>query len=302
MTATGSQHNSRAYRIAIASIAVAFAGMALKYVAYLMTGSVALYSDALESIVNVVTAAVAFIAVNVSARPPDDAHPFGHHKAEFLSAVLSGTMITIAAMLIFRAAYDAFMDPRPLTQPVGGLAVNALAAVLNGAWSWQLVRTGRQFRSPALVADGWHLFTDVMTSVGVLAGLILATFTGWYILDPLLAAVVAANILWAGYKITLKSVSGLLDEAASADIEARIKAAIKASGSGAIEAHDIRTRHAGQVTFIEFHLVVDGDMTVRELHAICDRIEETMRRDVEGAQVVIHVEPEHKSKDGALVI
>lgn len=283
-------------RTALASIAVAFAVMALKYIAYLLTGSVALYSDALESIVNVVTAVAALVAVKVSAQPPDKNHPFGHYKAEYFSAVLEGVLIVVAALLIFHEAWQAFQNPRTLEEPAAGLAVNTLASLVNGMWSWYLISRGRRWRSPALVADGWHLMTDVATSVGVVLGLILALITGWAILDPLLAAIVAINILWAGYKIMSDSVGGLMDEAVGADIEARIREAIKANGGGALQAHDIRSRHAGAATFIEFHLVVPGEMTVNEAHEICDRIEAALESEIAGSDVSIHVEPEHKAK------
>ena len=283
--------------IGAASIVVALAVMGLKYAAFLVTGSVALYSDALESIVNLVTAFAALLAINISARPADRNHPFGHHKAEYLSAVLEGVLIVGAAILIFREAYDAFITPRVIEDFGLGVAISGLATVLNGGWSAFLIRSGRRLRSPALVADGWHLLTDVMTSVGVLAGLLLAWLTGFQVLDPLLAVAVACYILWSGSRIALSSLSGLLDEAADAEIQTRIRDAIQRSGGGALEAHDVRTRQAGRVTFIEFHLVVPGAMTVNAAHAICDRLEAEIESEIEGSEVVIHVEPEYKSKD-----
>ncbi len=286
----------RASSVATASIAVAIGVMGLKYIAYLWTDSVALYSDALESIVNVITAIAALAAVRVGARPADRSHPFGHHKAEYFSAVLGGSLIIVAALLILREAYGALFEPRMIDEPAAGLAMNALASVLNATWAWFLINRGRTWRSPALVADGWHLATDVWTSVGVLAGLVLATLTGWAILDPLLATAVAANILWAGYKITIDSMGGLMDESVSAGIEAQIRVAIKSSGGGALEAHDIRTRRAGRATFIEFHLVVPGTMTVSDAHDICDRIEHKLEAEIEGSDVSIHLEPDSKAK------
>jgi cation diffusion facilitator family transporter len=270
--------------------------MALKYAAYLRTGSAALYSDALESIVNVVAGAAALIAVRVSAMPPDRKHPFGHHKAEFFSAVLEGSLIVVAAVLIFQEAYQAWLNPRTLTEPAEGLAINAVAGVINAGWAAYLISRGRAWKSPALSAGGWHILTDVATSVGVLAGLLLSLWTGITQLDPILAALVGANILWAGYRITMSSMSSLLDEAASSEDQDRIRAAIQDCGAGAIQAHDIRTRHAGRVTFIEFHLVVPGNMTVLESHTICDRIEEALKQRIPGSQIVIHVEPDHKAK------
>lgn len=282
--------------IAAGSIGIALLVMGLKYAAYLVTGSVALYSDALESIVNLAAALAALAAIHVSTQPADKNHPFGHHKAEYLSAVLEGVLIVVAALLIIREAYDAFVHPRTIEQFGLGMAFSAVATLLNGGWAFFLIRSGRAFRSPALVADGWHLLSDVLTSVGVIAGLVLAAVTGLAVLDPLLAVIVAGYILWSGSRIVVTSLSGLLDEAADAAIEARIGEAIRRSGGGALEAHDVRTRQAGRATFIEFHLVVPGSMTVHDAHEICDRLEAEIEGEIEGSEVVIHVEPEHKAK------
>ncbi len=287
---------SRHQLVAANSIIIALAVMGIKYVAYLMTGSVALFSDALESIVNLLTAIAALIAIRVGAHPPDRGHPFGHHKAEYFSAVLEGTLIIIAALLIFREAWAALLEPRALTEPVAGLAVNGLATAINAGWAWLLINRGRAWNSPALTGDAKHLLADVITSVGVLAGLILATLTGWSILDPLLAAGVALNILRMGYELARESMSQLLDAAAPPEIEARIREAIKSNADGALQAHDVRTRTAGPTTFIEFHLVVPGAMSVEAAHDICDRLEDAIEASIAGAQVVIHVEPEYKAK------
>ena len=285
-----------ASRIAAGSIAVALVVMAVKYVAYLMTGSVALYSDALESIVNVMTAVVALMAMRIGMRPPDRNHQFGHHKAEFFAAIFEGAMIIVAAILILMKAAAAIRTGTTLENPGAGLAVNALASAVNAAWAWILIIRGRKWRSPALEADGWHLTSDVITSAGVLLGLLLAMATGWYFLDPLLAAIVALNILWIGYRIASQSMSTLMDQAASPRIEAQIRNAIAANGGGALQAHDIRTRQAGRALFIEFHLVVPGNMTVAEAHVICDRLEDALEAEIEGSEVVIHVEPDDKAK------
>lgn len=281
---------------AAGSIVVAVAVMGIKYLAYLKTGSVALYSDALESIVNLLTAVAALAAIRVGLRPPDADHPFGHHKAEYLSAVLEGALIIVAAVMIIREAVDAFQTPRTLTEPALGLAINGVATALNAGWALLLVNRGRSWGSMALVADGKHILADVVTSVGVFVGLVLATLTGWQILDPLLAIAVALNILWTGYGLARESMSGLLDERATPEIEARIRSAIAANGAGALEAHDIRTRHAGRMTFIEFHLVVPGDMTVAAAHEICDRLEDAIEAELVDADVIIHVEPDEKAK------
>jgi cation diffusion facilitator family transporter len=285
-----------AVQASVGSIVVGLVVLGLKIAAYWMTGSVALYSDALESIVNLITAGVALYAIHVSAQPADRRHQFGHHKAEYFSAVLEGVLIVVAALLIFHEAYDAFLRPRALSEPLRGLAINGLATAVNAGWSYFLLTWGRNQRSPALVGDGWHLLTDVATSVGVIIGLLLAMLTGWQLLDPALAALVAANILWAGWRLVRESVSGLMDEAVTSEVARHIRQVISDNAHGAIEAHDVKTRTAGRVTFIEFHLVVPGSMTVAASHLICDRIEEALTKDVHGAQVLIHVEPEEEAK------
>jgi cation diffusion facilitator family transporter len=296
MTATPFQSAGKLKLAAMVSIAVAVAVMGLKSLAYWRTGSAALYSDALESIVNLVTAAVALYAIHVALQPADRRHQFGHHKAEYFSAVIEGALIIVAALLILREAYDAYVSPRILTDLAAGLGINAIATAINAGWCTFLIRWGRRQRSPALVADGWHLLTDVLTSIGVLVGLGLATLTGWQVLDPALAALVALNILWAGWRLVRQSVSGLMDEAVTSDVARHIREIIAANAEGAIEAHDLKTRTAGRVTFIEFHLVVPGTMTVATSHQICDRLEAALTEAVQGAEVLIHVEPEDEAK------
>jgi cation diffusion facilitator family transporter len=296
MTATSLQPAAKLKLAALVSIAMAAVVMGLKFLAYWRTGSAALYSDALESIVNLVTAAVALYTIHIAFQPADRRHQFGHHKAEYFSAVIEGVLIVVAALLILHEAYDAFVRPRTLNDLATGLGLNAIATGINAAWCAFLIRWGRRQRSPALVADGWHLLTDVFTSVGVLIGLGLATLTGWQYLDPLLAALVALNILWAGWRLVRESVSGLMDEAVTAEVARRIGEVIAANAEGAIEAHDVKTRTAGRVTFIEFHLVVPGSMTVATSHEICDRLEAALIEAVHGAEVLIHVEPEKEAK------
>lgn len=293
---------SKVQTIALGSILVGVLVLALKYAAYVLTGSIALYSDALESVVNVVTAIVAFIAVRTSAIPADADHPYGHHKAEYFSAVIVGALIVVAAVLILHEAYGAIVAPRALHVSIEGLAVNGLAGVINGLWCWVLIRRGRRSRSPALVADGKHLLTDVLSSAGVLAGVALAAVTGWSILDPALAALVALNIVWSGSKLLRESVGGLMDKAVPPQVLARIRDVIATNAEGAIEAHDLRTRQAGPMTFIDFHLVVPGDMAVSEAHDICDRIERALRDQIKDVLITIHVEPANKAKHAGIVV
>jgi cation diffusion facilitator family transporter len=283
-------------RLAFWSIVVAFVVLGLKLLAWWLTGSVALYSDALESTVNVIAAVAAFWAIRVSHTPADQDHPFGHHKAEYFSAVLEGVLIVMAALLIFVEVARAWATPMPLDQPWTGLAINSVASVVNLFWAQLLIRTGRAERSPALVADGRHIMTDVVTSVGVVAGLIAAVLTGWKILDPALAVIVALNILWQGWNVIGSSVQGLMDRAVDRQEHIRIRDIISANSRGAMEVHDLKTRIAGRATFIEFHLIVDGDMSVRESHVICDRIEEALKAEIPSVRITIHVEPDDEAK------
>jgi cation diffusion facilitator family transporter len=270
--------------------------MSLKFIAWRLTGSVALYSDALESIVNVIAATAAFWAIRISHTPADQDHPFGHHKAEYFSAVLEGVLIVVAALLILAEVWRAWQMPATLDQPWPGLAVNGAATAINLVWATLLIRTGRSHRSPALVADGKHIMTDVITSIGVIAGLIGAVATGWTILDPALAVIVALNILWQGWHVIGSSVQGLMDRAVGTEEHMRIRDIISANSKGALEVHDLKTRIAGRATFIEFHLVVDAGMTVGESHVICDRIEDALRAEIPSVRVIIHVEPDDEAK------
>ena len=285
-----------ATRLAMGSVAVALVVLGLKAVAWWLTGSVALLADALESIVNVAAAAAALAAVRYSALPADANHPYGHAKAEYFSAVLEGVLIVVAALLILNEAWGALQAPRAPEQPGLGLAVSAVASGVNAAWALVLMRRGRALRSPALIADARHLWSDVVTSVGVIAGVGLVVLTGVLWLDPLLAALTAGNILFSGFRLLRESVGGLMDEAVPPPTLDRIRHIVAREAEGAIEAHDLRSRHAGRFTFLEFHLVVPGAMTVRESHDICDRIEGALKAELENAVITIHVEPEGKAK------
>ncbi|SEL90177.1 cation diffusion facilitator family transporter [Roseovarius azorensis] len=295
---------NRVLRLAIGSLIVGLAVLSLKALAWALTGSLALMSDALESLVNVAAALAVIAALRVAKRPADSNHPYGHHKAEFFSAVLEGVLIVIAALFILREAWAGFLDPRALDAPFLGMAINAGASLINGAWAVLLIRNGRRYRSPALVADGRHLMTDVVSSVGVLIGIGLAIATGWWILDPAMAVLVALNILWSGWGVIKGSLSGLMDEAVSDDELDEIRGIIATAASDdvAIEAHDLRTRHAGPVTFIDFHLVMPGETTVETAHDLCDRIEAALMAVLPDARVTIHVEPEHKAKHSGIVV
>ena len=293
----------RAERFALGSIILGCLVLGLKGVAWWLTGSAALYSDALESIVNVAASVVALVALRFAALPADANHPYGHDKAEFFAAVIEGVLIVVAALSIFVHAWHVWLDPHPLALPLQGLALNAIATLINGGWSLVLTRVGRQLRSPALAADGKHLMADVVTSLGIAAGVGVAIVSGMLILDPIIAGLTGLYVLWSGMHMISGSVGGLMDAAPEPAVLARIRELVAESAAGAIEAHDLRTRSAGRLTFLQFDLVVPGTMTVAASHEICDRIEDKLHAEMEHLVVTIHVEPEEKAKQhGVLVI
>ncbi|UDF28588.1 UNVERIFIED_ORG: cation diffusion facilitator family transporter [Roseateles sp. XES5] len=297
----GNSDGNTVKRLALWGIPLSLGVMGLKLVAWWVTGSVALLSDGLESSVNVVAAIVAFAAISYAAKPADKTHPFGHHKAEYLSAVLEGVLIVVAALLIVMEAVPAVLAPVPMEAPLLGLVINFAAGVINAAWAYVLIRAGRRYRSPALSADGQHILSDVVTSIGVLVGLVLAIVTGYAVLDPLLAVLVALNILYQGWKVIAHSVDGLMDHAVEREEAEAIQAAIAANGAGSLGVHDLKTRRAGSATFVDFHLVVSAAMPVGEAHEICDRLEDAISAVQPGAQVAIHVEPETEKAHGIKV-
>lgn len=289
-------------KVAYGSLAVGLVVLGLKAYAAAATGSIALFSDALESVVNVVTAIVALVAVKLAARPADASLPYGYHKAEYFSAVVIGIFIAVAAIVIFNEAWHGFFEPRLFDADPFGLGVSVVATGLNAVWAYFLIRTGKRHRSPSLSADGRHLATDVVSTLGVLIGVLLTVVTGFAQLDAILAGLVAITILWSGAQLIRQSVIGLMDVAVPAGTLNRIREIISVQADGAIEAHDIRTRQAGKATFIDFHLVVPGAMSVADAHGICDRIEAKLREAVADAMITIHVEPEEKAKHSGIVV
>ncbi len=302
---TGGQAKSSGARrtrtLAFWTIPLSLLVLGIKLLAWRLTGSVALLSDALESIVNVVAAIAAFVAIVYAAKPADHDHQFGHHKAEYISAVIEGVAIVVASLLIFREAIGELFDPSMPTDVGLGLGVNIFASLINGVWAYMLISAGRSMRSPALVADGKHIRTDVVTSVGVVIGLGIALATGYPIFDPLIALAVAAHILYAGWQLIAESVGGLMDAALTGDEEDAIRKAIYDNASGSSDVHDLKTRRAGSAAFIDFHLVVSEDMTVGEAHDICDRLEGAIKKAIPGSTLAIHVEPEGVKPHGVRV-
>jgi cation diffusion facilitator family transporter len=283
-------------KLAFGSIVVSLIVLLIKGIAYEITGSVALFSDALESIINVVSSITALMAIGFAAQPPDAEHPYGHGKAEYLSAVAIGVMIVLAGIAILREAYAGIIAPQPIDAPLLGLGISSIATVMNAVWSTVLIRLGRRERSAALVSDGKHLLADVVTSAGVVIGVGLVVVSGILVLDSIIAALVALHVLWSGWDVIRENSGGLLDEAAPADEIERIKEIIAANSEEAIETHAVRTRLAGKATFVDFHLVVPGAMTVSRSHAICDRLEAALDEILDEAIVTIHVEPEDEAE------
>ncbi len=292
----------RAQRVAVGSIPVSLAALAMKTAGWWLTGSSAIFSDALETLVNVAAAVLTLAALRLAVKPADENHPFGHAKAEFFAAVTEGALIVGAAAIILQEAWHVWRHAEPLTLSPVGIGLTLAGAVVNGLWAVFLLRAGRETRSPALAADGRHLMADVLTSLGVVAGIGLVFATGLSELDPLLAALVAVYILGSGFHLIRESVGGLMDEATDPAMLARIRTIVAEQAAGAIEAHDLRTRRAGRTTFLEFHLVVPGAMSVADAHVICDRIEGALKSDLRGLVPTIHVEPEGKAKHHGVVV
>lgn len=293
--------NALVRKLAFWGIPFSFLVLGLKLSAWWVTGSVALLSDGLESTVNVVAAFIAYFVIRYAQKPADDDHQFGHHKAEYISAVVEGVLIVVAALLIVKEAWGGLFEPRLPEAPVLGLAINAFAGGLNAVWATILIRVGRRHASPALTADGHHIMSDVVTSIGVLIGLVLAIVTGYAILDPLLAILVAINILIQGSKVILHSLSGLMDKAVEPEEDEAIKKAIAENSAGVLNVHDLKTRRAGSAAFIDFHVVVPASMSVGAAHEICDRLEDAIRGVIPGATLAIHVEPESEQAHGVRV-
>jgi cation diffusion facilitator family transporter len=279
-------------RFAWLSVAAALATIALKAAAWWLTGSVGLLSDALESLVNLAAAFLALWMLRVAAAPPDEEHPYGFSKAEYFSAGIEGGLIVLAAAGILLAALPRLASPTPLDMPALGLALTAIATLLNFAVAGSLIRAGRRFHSITLEADGRHLMTDVWTSAGVFLGVALVFATGIYWLDPLIALAVAAHIVWTGASLMRRSVKGLLDTAISAGDKAEVTRLFNEySRRYGIAFHALRTRQAGARRFLSFHILVPDAWTVSQAHKLSEELEERIRSLVPNASIDTHIEP-----------
>jgi cation diffusion facilitator family transporter len=281
----------RLTKFAWLSIAAAMLTIALKSEAYLLTGSVGLLSDAAESLVNLVAAVVALIALNVAARPADENHHFGHGKAEYFSAGIEGLMIFVAAAFILVSSVQRFLHPAALESIGLGLVISSVASAVNGAVGVLLLRAGKAHRSVTLSADGKHLLTDVWTSVGVIIGVLLVGLTGWQRLDPIVAAIVGVNILVTGYRLVSQSVVSLLDAALPAEDLARVTAVLDTMRTTEIDFSDLRSRESGRHRFISLTVLVPGTWSVEQGHSVCDDVEAGISQDLADTAVQTHLEP-----------
>ncbi len=279
-------------RFAWLSVGAAFATIALKTLAWWLTGSVGLLSDALESIVNLAAALLAVTMLRVAASPPDENHPYGFSKAEYFAAGIEGALIVLAAAGILASAIPRLLEPEPLESPGLGLTLSVAASGINLAVGLLLIRIGRQHHSIALEADGHHLMTDVWTSAGVIIGVALVFMTGWLRLDPLIALGVAAHIVWTGLRLMRRSWRGLLDAAISTEDTAEVtKLFAEYSKRYGVSFHALRTRQAGKRRFISFHFLVPDAWSVAQAHRLSEEIEERIRSLVPNASIFTHIEP-----------
>jgi cation diffusion facilitator family transporter len=283
--------HSGASKFAALSIAAALATIALKTLAWWLTDSVGLLSDAIEGTINLVGATVALAMISVAARPPDSDHAFGYTKAEYFASGLEGTLILLAAIAIGFAAIDRLITPRPLEHVGAGLAVSAAASLINYGVARRLHQAGQHYRSIALEADARHLMTDVWTSAGVIFGVAAVWVTGWARLDPLIALAVAANIVWSGYRLMQRSIHGLLDRALPPDRMRVLEGALERYRARGIDFHALRTRQAGTRSFVTLHVLVPAAWTVAQGHDLAHEVEKDIHAVLPDAVVLTHVEP-----------
>lgn len=278
-------------RLVYLSIAASVVTIALKFTAWALTGSVGLLSDALESVVNLAAALFALVVVQWSTRPPDEEHAYGHEKADYLSAGVEGALILLAAVAIGFSAVDRLLNPAEIDSVGIGLAVAVVASLVNLGVGLKLIAAGREYSSLPLEADGKHLMTDVWTSVGVVIAVAAVALTGWEPLDPLIALVVAANIVVTGARLVRRSTDGLLDRALSDEELATVDRALATFSGEDVQFHALRTRRAGSRAFVSVHVLVPGHWSVQRGHDLAERIDEALRTELGHATIFTHLEP-----------
>jgi len=273
------------------SIAAAILTIGLKSLAYALTGSVGLLSDAIESGVNLVAAIMALAMLTIAARPPDEEHAFGHSKAEYFSSGVEGALILVAAASIIWTAVGRLLNPQPLEALGIGIALSTAASLINFGVAYVLFRAGKRYQSITLEADARHLMTDVLTTAGVLVGLVVVTLTGWLILDPLIAIGVAINIVWSGSGLVRRSILGLMDTAIPAEEQSKVVKILDGHATNGVQYHDLRTRQAAAEQFISVHVLVPGKWSVQRGHDLLEKIESDIHEALPRALITTHLEP-----------
>jgi cation diffusion facilitator family transporter len=290
-TGTSAERRGRLLRLVYLSIAAAVVTIAMKFGAWAVTGSVGLLSDAAESVVNLVAALFALVVVQWSTRPPDEEHTYGHEKADYLSAGVEGALILLAAVTIGVSAVDRLMNPTEITDVGVGIAIAIAASLVNFGVGRRLIRAGREYQSVTLESDGRHLMTDVVTSCGVVVAVAAVAITGWDPLDPLIALVVAGNIVVTGVRLVRRSTDGLLDRALSADELARINEVLGTFASDEVQFHALRTRRAGSRAFVSTHVLVPGGWSVQRGHDLAEQVDAALHEALGHVTVFTHLEP-----------
>lgn len=290
---TQRQPMTRVQRAMLVSMAAALATIGLKFGAYFLTGSVGLYSDAMESFVNLAAAILGFVLLGIAAAPADDEHPFGHQKAEFFASGAEGMLILLAAVAIAWSAINRLITPEPVARMDVGLLLSLAATIVNAVAAWWLMKVAHAEKSIAVEADAHHLLTDVWTSVGILVALaLLLVFPQAWWLDPVVALAVALNIVRTGVRLMKHSVDVLMDVQLPPDEFRRVDDALRMTLPSSASIQGLRTRHAGHRRFVEFNLLLPGDWSVTQSHDLCDALEDAVRAEFPATDIVIHVEPD----------
>ena len=283
--------NTSLTKFAWLSIFTAIATISLKSIAYFLTGSVGLLSDAIESLVNLAAAIIALIVLKIAEQPPDEEHRYGHSKAEYFASITEGLFIFIAAIVIIISAIGRIIHPKIIEQAFLGLGISVIASVINYVVAQKLLKVGKKYRSITLEADGHHLMTDVITSIGVIVAIFLVSVTGWQILDPIVAILVAFNIIFTGYKLIKRSILGLLDTSIPNEELDIITNILKKYERRGLRFHGLRTRQSAQRRFVDFHVLTPGNWSVRKGHNILENIEKDICDSIEKVTVSTHLEP-----------
>lgn len=283
--------NTSLTKFAWLSICTAIATISLKSIAYFLTGSVGLLSDAIESLVNLATAVIALVMLKIAERPPDEDHKYGHSKAEYFASIMEGLFIFIAAIAIIISAIGRIIYPKIIEQAFLGLGISIIASIINYVVSKKLLKVGKRHHSITLEADGHHLMTDVITSIGVIVAIFLVAVTGWQILDPIVAILVAFNIIFTGLKLVKLSILGLLDTSIPNEELDIIADIFKKYERRGLKFHGLRTRQSAQRRFVDFHVLTPGDWSVRKGHDVLEDIEKEIRGSIEKVTISTHLEP-----------